>query len=680
MNRFYKPTPREYVSTHVDMPWEFLQGVAEQKQKGFDTAETSGDAAAKLLDFQVNPGDVPGKQKLQKEYNDRILEARDYLHQNGDYSGASRILTGVVRDIVQDRRLSNMKNAVEPHTKIMGDLEKLRAEGAPTMGLKADPNFATYDPETNQTRSYHQFAGYNARDVHEKFNKDLESTIDNVATEHFGYTNQGNGMYTDVTGNYISGDKLKEIVMLALPAIETSYGTYLNDLKQDDVNKNFKPGTQMTNILNRVILERTHKSQQSKTRLTEDEIAKRQEKRTKESELAVFAGEATPTKFSYSQYKQEIQTYDSEISKKQKELADPSITELTRQKLRQDILGLQSEKNRKEAIINITEKTTADKLYNDYLESFGLDASANIAEAQKKIAANSPDGKQLFTKDKFLAYMRTGKDSALSGGVDPSNPYKIVKELTSAQKGELDYYSSIFEEKSNKTAETGVMINEYNAVVDFNDNSILNKSTNKVFDGMLNGSISVTSTNGVNLTDELKGADIDKTKSSMVLVKETATGSTTYKVKVTYTNGETKEYYADLSRSDAQLKNIIQNNAVKNMEDATDDFTMFTAASILANSSYGSELTVLRDYDVNNKIFTKPFQMGSFYIVNDRDGYNRPVPGQYIMGQGKKVNGEIVIDPSTYETNPGNPSINGLTFGDVESKLGFNTYRQRKGK
>ena len=40
MNRFYKPTPREYVSTQVDMPWEFVQGVAEQKEKGFDEAIT----------------------------------------------------------------------------------------------------------------------------------------------------------------------------------------------------------------------------------------------------------------------------------------------------------------------------------------------------------------------------------------------------------------------------------------------------------------------------------------------------------------------------------------------------------------------------------------------------------------------------------------------------------------
>jgi hypothetical protein len=116
------------------------------------------------------------------------------------------------------------------------------------------------------------------------------------------------------------------------------------------------------------------------------------------------------------------------------------------------------------------------------------------------------------------------------------------------------------------------------------------------------------------------------------------------------------------------------------MENSGDQFTLLTSASILANSEYGSELTVLRDYDVNGKVFAKPFQIGDFYIVNDTDGYGRPVPGQYIMGQGTRVNGQIVIDPRTIESNPNNPSINGLTFGDVESKLGFNTFRKRTGK
>ena len=79
MNRFYKPTPREYVSTHVDMPWEFMQGVAEQKQKGYDTATAGADATASLLNFNVIPGDTNWKQEKQKQYNDKLYKVRDYL-------------------------------------------------------------------------------------------------------------------------------------------------------------------------------------------------------------------------------------------------------------------------------------------------------------------------------------------------------------------------------------------------------------------------------------------------------------------------------------------------------------------------------------------------------------------------------------------------------------------------
>lgn len=678
--RFYKPRLREYVSTQVDMPWEFLQGVAEQKQKGYDAALAQGDAANKLLNFEVNPGDMPGKQQVQKEYNDQLYKITDYIRQTGDFNTASREFSKVLRNIAQDKRIAIMTNAVEPHKEVMKSLTSLMEKGAPELGLKANPMYATYDPATGMLRPYNQRAGYDAREAHENFNKTLESAIDNVAVTQYGYTNAGNGMYKDVSGHYVSGDKLKQIIMLALPAVQSAYSTYLNDLQEDDIRKGLKPGTQMSNILNRIILERTQSSQQTKTRFTEDELERRKEKRARESQLALLAGEATPTKFSYSQYKQDIQSLDSQIKSKQAQLNDNSITELTRQKLRQEILALQSDKNRKEAIINVTEKTTADELYNEYLSSFGLSPNDNIAEAQKRIKMLNPNGKQLFTKDQFLTYMRTGKDSALNPKGDPSNPYQIVQAVTKEQKGNLDYYSSIFEEKSNKTAETGVMINEYNAVIDFNDNSVLNKSTEKIFEGMLNGSVSVTTVNGVNLTDELRDSDVDKANSSMVLVRESSTGNTTYKVKIARKDGESNEYYVDLSRSDAQLKNIIQNNAVKNMEETEDEFTMFTAASILANSAFGSELTVLRDYDVNNKVFAKPFKIGDFYIVNDKDRYGRPVPGQYIMGQTMNVNGQIVMDPSTIETNPYNPSINGLTFGDIESKLGFNVYRKKTGK
>ena len=75
--RYYKPRLREYVSTQVDMPWEFLQGVAEQKQKGYDTALATGDAANKLLNFEVNPGDMQGKKKVQDEYNQKIYGVKE---------------------------------------------------------------------------------------------------------------------------------------------------------------------------------------------------------------------------------------------------------------------------------------------------------------------------------------------------------------------------------------------------------------------------------------------------------------------------------------------------------------------------------------------------------------------------------------------------------------------------
>ena len=111
MNRFYKPTPREYVSTHVDMPWEFLQGAAEQKQKGFDTADAGVDTAGKLLQFETIPGDEPWKAEKQKQYNEQLLKVRDQLHTTGNSSEAAKALTNVVRNISQDRDIAIMTGA-----------------------------------------------------------------------------------------------------------------------------------------------------------------------------------------------------------------------------------------------------------------------------------------------------------------------------------------------------------------------------------------------------------------------------------------------------------------------------------------------------------------------------------------------------------------------------------------
>jgi hypothetical protein len=164
--RFYKPRLREYVSTQVDMPWEFLQGVAEQKQKGYDTALATGDAASKLLNFEVNPGDMPGKQAIQQEYNELLYGITDYIRQTGDFNSASREFSKIIRDISQDKRIQTMTAAVDPYKKERPVVEemKLKGELRNPWDTDWDPNFSTYNPRTGELKPYNQKLGIKTPD------------------------------------------------------------------------------------------------------------------------------------------------------------------------------------------------------------------------------------------------------------------------------------------------------------------------------------------------------------------------------------------------------------------------------------------------------------------------------------------------------------------------------------
>ena len=231
MNRYYNPTPREYVSTHVDMPWEFLQGVAEQKQKGFDTAVAAGDAASSLLNFEVIPGDVKFKNELQKKYNDRILEAQNYVQQTGDFSTASRKLTGVVRDIAQDPYINNMKAAVPIWKEQQKEKSKLESEGEILdFNNKWDYMHSTVDPETGATRSYQQSLPYKARTIGKAFYDDVKDSIDAKVIETFGdRVKKVNGEWVSKkTGERLSNELLP-IMSTALEEIIPRYPNYFRD-------------------------------------------------------------------------------------------------------------------------------------------------------------------------------------------------------------------------------------------------------------------------------------------------------------------------------------------------------------------------------------------------------------------------------------------------------------------
>lgn len=265
MNRFYKPTPREYVSTHVDMPWEFLQGVAEQKQKGFDTALATGDAADKLLNFEVNPGDMPGKKKVQDEYNKRIYGVTDYIKQTGDFSTASRDFTGIIRDISQDKRINVMKNAVEPHKEVMKSANKLLEEGSAPWSIKADPNFRTYDPETEELKPYNQRAGYNSVTANKNYRDQMEETVNNLIAEQYGQTTvtpDGQFLVTS-DGTRIGRKRVEALVMDALPSIDMANYQYANDLDLLDEKTGRQKGLSRLGIANSVINERVFASAKS---------------------------------------------------------------------------------------------------------------------------------------------------------------------------------------------------------------------------------------------------------------------------------------------------------------------------------------------------------------------------------------------------------------------------------
>jgi hypothetical protein len=214
------------------MPWEFLQGVAEQKQKGYDSAVAAGDTASKLLNFEVIPGDVQGKNELQKKYNDRILGIQDYLSQTGDFNMASRQLTSVVRDIAQDPFINNMKAAVPIWKEQQKEKDKLESEGEILdFNNKWDYMYSTINPETGMTRSYQQSLPYKGRTIGKAVYDDYKDAIDGKVIQTYGdrvgKNENGEWVYKK-TGKRL-GQDLIPIMQTAGYEISGRYPTYFRD-------------------------------------------------------------------------------------------------------------------------------------------------------------------------------------------------------------------------------------------------------------------------------------------------------------------------------------------------------------------------------------------------------------------------------------------------------------------
>ena len=237
--RFYKPRLREYVSTQVDMPWEFLQGVAEQKQKGYDTALATGDAASKLLNFEVIPGDVQFKNEIQEKYNDRIMKIQDYIQSTGDFNTASREFTGIIRDIAQDPYINNMKAAVPLWKEQEKKTAEMETEGE-NLGFNWnwDYMYSTVDPNTGITRSYNQKLPYKGRTLGKAFYDDVKDAIDGRVIQKFSdRVKKVNGEWIYNTTGKRLGSELLPIMKTALQEIIPRYPNYFRDRTKYEIQQ-----------------------------------------------------------------------------------------------------------------------------------------------------------------------------------------------------------------------------------------------------------------------------------------------------------------------------------------------------------------------------------------------------------------------------------------------------------
>jgi hypothetical protein len=667
--RFYKPRLREYVSTQVDMPWEFLQGVAEQKQKGYDTALATGDAAGKLLNFEVIPGDVQFKNELQRKYNDRIMEAQKYVQQTGDFSKASRDLMGIVRDISQDPYINNMKAAVPIWKEQQKSVEDLRSDVqiAP-FNDTWDYMYSTVDPQTGMSRSYNQRIPYKARAVGESFKKELEESVANFHANKTGQRirKTADGYWVDESSARISEDQLTLLFDAAFEEIQDRYAPYIQDRYKYEKGQGKSGSDWFSNMKSQVIGERLVNDYE--IRLIEDnfESNKKLEAMKKTSNFLDLTGQVTPEKFNYKELFAFNDVAQKALAQFEKDKASGKFTatELAKKEAEANYYRQQIVENKaKLAYINTQMITTnnGDKLYNEYIEG------VNKINANKK-AYGVTSLVPIESKTEFFKYLSGEKPlpRQLSG---PG-----VSTLLYALKNE--YF-----EKAQEISSGGTYTVEEVTMHDTNPQSDFSKLTeeikNSIFDKTLNASAYIDGQVVINVVDHIgkKYPEANPKMSTIVPIKTTTTDEVQFRMTLRDKDGKELTTFKFNSAKDGPEINREYNKQLtinaQQSRQAGDTDGYFKNVERLANINFGSGLTTLRAYANNNRAITQkdPLKIGNFFIFNALDNNNKPILDAYVMSQGTTDSQGNVIS-SQFIKNPKDPSISYLSYEDIIRMLG----------
>jgi hypothetical protein len=667
--RFYKPRLREYVSTQVDMPWEFLQGVAEQKQKGYDTALATGDAAGKLLNFEVIPGDVQFKNEIQKKYNDRIMKIQDYIQSTGDFNAASREFTGIIRDIAQDPYINNMKAAVPLWKEQQKSVEDLRSDVqiAP-FNDTWDYMYSTVDKETGSTRSYNQRIPYKARTIGESFKKELEESVANFHANKTGQRirKTADGYWVDESSARISESQLTPLFDAAFEEIQDRYAPYIQDRYKYEKGQGKSGSDWFSNMKSQVIGERLVNDYEIK--LIEDnfESNKKLEAMKKTSNFLDLTGQVTPEKFNYKELFAFNDVAQKALAQFEKDKASGKFTatELAKKEAEANYYRQQIVENKaKLAYINTQMITTnnGDKLYNEYIEG------VNKINANKKdygVTSLVP----IENKTEFFKYLSGEKPlpRQLSG---PG-----VSTLLYALKNE--YF-----EKAQEISSGGTYTVEEVTMHDTNPQSDFSKLTeeikNSIFDKTLNASAYIDGQVVINVVDHIgkKYPEANPKMSTIVPIKTTTTDEVQFRMTLRDKDGKELTTFKFNSAKDGPEINREYNKQLtinaQQSRQAGDTDGYFKNVERLANINFGSGLTTLRAYANNNRAITQkdPLKIGNFFIFNALDNNNKPILDAYVMSQGTTDSQGNVIS-SQFIKNPKDPSISYLSYEDIIRMLG----------
>jgi hypothetical protein len=393
-----------------------------------------------------------------------------------------------------------------------------------------------------------------------------------------------------------------------------------------------------------------------------------------ESSIISLTGATVPNKIDYNTTKNNITSLTDQINTLQSQLNSKSLTAMQKVEINQKIEGLKSELSRNKSQLDLVHKTmtTTDKfginqMYEDY---------------KKELSQLDPKAKP-YSKDEFIKYMKEEKPISVTNVgrniTAPTSAEGVLKNRHMAALSKVK--SNKYDIKAREVASSGAVLNEVETLIDLNKNSNINKVNNEVLDGMFNNTLNATTSDGYNINKIILEKGAVKEKSEITLVKNPVSSEITYKVILRDSEGnQVGEHLVSTNKSSPQLKQIIGSGLKLDMKTSAktgNSQSFLNSASALAHTEYANELAILRNYAVNNQVMNVPLKIGNYYVTNARDNYNKPIPNQFVMGQGTiDDSGNIILMSNTIESNPNNSNSNVLFYGDIESKLGVTLFGQ----